>query len=97
MSVKSQPDGYHSVTPYLLVDGAAAAIAFYRAAFGRYPTALAAGATAMRPVVDQFYGDRSGTLRDPFGHIWTIATHIEDLTPQQIGERLAAMGAQADG
>lgn len=152
MSVKPQPDGYHSVMPYLLIDGAAAAIEFYRKAFGaeellrlgdeaqiahaeirigdavvmladassdafgrcpvalgatsvglmvyvpdvdaRVATAVAAGATVMRPVVDQFYGDRSGMLRDPFGHVWTIATHTEDLTPEQIGERMAAMGGQ---
>jgi PhnB protein len=149
VSVKAQPDGYHTVTPYLLIDGAAGALVFYREAFGaeellrigddaqighaeirigdsvvmladasgesfgrgptalgatsvglmiyvpdvdaRFATALAAGATEVRPIVDQFYGDRSGTLRDPFGHIWTIATHIEDVSPEQIAERLAAM------
>lgn len=155
MSVKPQPDGYHSLTPYLLIDGAAAAIEFYRAAFGaeelmrlgddaqiahaeirigdsvvmladatteafgrcpmalgatcvglmlyvpdvdaRFATALAAGATEVRPVVDQFYGDRSGMLRDPFGHVWTLATHVEDLTPEQISARLAALGEGAGG
>jgi PhnB protein len=39
---------------------------------------------------DQFYGDRSGTLVDPFGHTWIVATHIEDLTPEEINERMAA-------
>ena len=57
----------------------------------RFATALAAGCIELRPVQDQFYGDRSGTLRDPFGHVWTIATHTEDLSPAQIAERLQAM------
>ncbi len=52
--------------------------------------ALAAGAKEVRPVEDQFYGDRSGTFEDPFGHVWTIATHKEDLTPEEIGKRAAA-------
>jgi PhnB protein len=149
MPVKAQPDGYHSVTAYLLIDGAAAALEWYRRAlgaeelmrigddsqighaemrigdsivmladasteaFGRSPMALGAtsvglmvyvenvdarfavaleeGGTEVRPVTDQFYGDRSGMLRDPFGHIWTIATHVEDLTPGQIDERLKAL------
>ena len=52
--------------------------------------ALAAGAKVMRPVQDQFYGDRSGTFEDPFGHVWTIATHKEDLSPEEIGKRAAA-------
>lgn len=149
MSVRAQPEGYHTVTPYLLIDGAAAAIDFYRRAFGavelmrlgddaqighaeirigdsvlmladastdafgrcpqalgatsvglmvyvpdvdaRFAQALAEGATEVRPVVDQFYGDRSGMLRDPFGHIWTLATHVEDLTPEQIDERQKAL------
>jgi len=149
MAVKAQPEGYHTVTPYLLVEGAAAAIDFYRRAFGaeellrlgderqighaeirigdavvmladaspealyreplalggtsvglmiyvpdvdaRFAAALEAGANELRPVADQFYGDRSGTLRDPFGHIWTIATHVEDLSPGEIDARLQAM------
>jgi PhnB protein len=49
--------------------------------------AVAAGALAQRPVRDQFYGDRSGTLQDPFGHLWTIATHIEDVSPQEMARR----------
>ncbi len=52
--------------------------------------AIAAGLTVMKPVADQFYGDRSGHFKDPFGHLWGFATHIEDLTPDQIGERAAA-------
>jgi PhnB protein len=149
MNVKAQPDGYHSVTPYLMIDGAAAAIDWYRRALGaeelfrigddndvghaeirigdsvvmladvspqalgRSPAALGAtsvglmvyvedvdarfaaavqeGGTELRAVADQFYGDRSGTLRDPFGHVWTLATHTEDLSPGQIDERLKAL------
>jgi PhnB protein len=53
--------------------------------------AIAAGAKVKRPVADQFYGDRLGTLEDPFGHTWHVSTHIEDLTPDEIGRRAAAM------
>jgi PhnB protein len=147
--VKAVPKGYHTVTPYLIVKGAAAAIEFYKKAFGakelvrmpgpdgsvmhaeikigdspimlgdenpqmdtRGPKALggtpvgiclyvkdvdalaaqavAAGATVQRPVMDQFYGDRSGTFGDPFGHQWTIATHIEDVSPQEMRKRMQA-------
>ena len=150
MAVKPIPDGYHAVTPYLIVEGAARALAFYKEVFGaeeverwtapdgrvghaevrirghsvyladehpemgvRGPKsiggspvslllyvpdvdalaaqAVQAGAKVLRPVKDQFYGDRSGTLRDPFGHQWTIATHKEDLTPDEIARRAAAM------
>ncbi len=152
--VKPIPDGYHSVTPYLSLKNAAAAIAFYKAAFNAeeiyrldmqgnmvghcelqignsrimvadefpdmpdavtaspitlgnttfglciylpdvdaaFDKAIAAGAKVRRPVADQFYGDRTGTLEDPSGHIWTLATHIEDVTPAQMKERMAAMG-----
>jgi PhnB protein len=145
------PDGYHNVTPYLIIDGAAAALDFYKTAFGakevmRMPgpdgrvghaeillgnshvmladehpdmgyrgpqayggtpvslmvyvpdvdatfgKAISAGATELRPIANQFYGDRSGTLRDPFGHVWTISTHVEDVSPEEIERRLAAMG-----
>lgn len=147
--VKPIPDGYHSVTPYLIVRGGARALAFYAKALGakerfrldmggklghaeieigdsvvmladefpemdcrspqafggtpvslmvyvedvdaRIKQAVAAGAKLIRPVQDQFYGDRSGVLLDPFGHQWTLATHKEDLTPAQISKRMAAM------
>jgi PhnB protein len=150
-SVKPIPDGYYTVTPYLIVQGAAEAIEFYKKAFGakelyrmpgpggkvmhaeikignspimladefpdmghRGPKALggtpvsivlyvedvdrladqavAAGAKVMRPVVDQFYGDRSGTFADPYGHVWTIATHKEDVPHEEMMKRMAAMG-----
>jgi PhnB protein len=151
MAVKPIPDGYHTVTPYLIVKGAAGALEFYKKAFGatelmrmadpttgkvghaeikigdsvlmladehpemgfrgpqslggsavgiclyvedvdaRFTNAVAAGATVSRPLQDQFYGDRSGTVTDPFGHVWTISTHKEDLTPEQIHQRMAGM------
>jgi PhnB protein len=153
MPVKPIPDGYHTVTPYLIVDGAAQAIEFYKRAFnatellrldmpeGRighaeikigdsiimmadefpeigakgpkslrgsatsillyvadvdalFKQAVAAGATEERPVKDQFYGDRSGTLVDPFGHKWSIATHTEDVSPEEMERRFAAMKQQ---
>ncbi len=148
MPAKPIPAGYHSVTPYLFLKGAAAALDFYKQAFGavevmrladptgkighaeikigdsvvmladefpemgvlgpqsiggsstcfmiyvsdvdaRFVQAVAAGAKVLRPVQDQFYGDRSGTLLDPFGHQWTIATHKEDLTFDEINRRFA--------
>src|SRR5688572_19763769 len=53
----------------------------------RFKQAIAAGAKETRPLKDQFYGDRSGTLEDPFGHTWTIATHIEDVSPEEMARR----------
>ena len=53
--------------------------------------AVAAGATLKKPVQDQFYGDRSGSLEDPFGHSWTFATHKEDVSPEEIGARAAKL------
>ena len=153
MTIKSIPDGYHSVTPYLSIKGAAQAIEFYKRAFsatelfrlvapsgeighaeikiGDSPIMLAdpceegafrnplslggssvglhvyvedvdalfvqavdAGAKALRPVQDQFYGDRTGTLEDPFGHVWFLATHKEDLTPEEINRRAEALFKQ---
>ena len=58
------------------------------AAFAR---ALAAGGTQVRPVQDQFYGDRSGTLADPFGYQWTLATHVEDVSEDEAKRRMATM------
>lgn len=53
-----------------------------------FAQAIAAGATEVRPIEDQFYGDRSGTLKDPYGHTWTISTHKEDLTQEQVKQRM---------
>lgn len=57
----------------------------------RFAKALAAGGTVTNPLKDQFYGDRSGTLTDPFGHVWTIATHTEDVSGEEMQRRMAAM------
>ena len=150
MAVKPIPDGYHALTPYLVIQGAAAAIDYYKKVFGAtermrmdapggkighaelaiggsvlmladehpeggyrgpktfggsavslmlyvpsvddvFKRAVAAGAKELRPVADQFYGDRLGTLEDPFGHVWTIATHVEDVSPEEMRRRSEAM------
>jgi PhnB protein len=153
--VKPIPDGYHSITPYLIIKGAADAIDFYKKAFGAtelfrmehngqighaelkigdspimladeqpemgylspkslggtpvsimiyledvdtvYPQAIKAGGEEIKALQDQFYGDRSGTLKDPFGHVWTVATHKEDVTPEEMDKRVAALAAKAGG
>ncbi|CAM3461389.1 glyoxalase [Pseudomonas floridensis] len=144
MTAKAIPEGYHSLTAYLSVQGAADAIEFYKQAFGAsevfrlngpdgrighaelrigdsrlmvtdgcdqgpltspgetpsvglhlyvedvdavFKRAIEAGATQVSEVSDQFYGDRMGTLKDPGGHVWLIATHQEDLTHEQIEAR----------
>src|SRR5436190_6770929 len=151
MTVKAIPDNYPRVSPYLCIDGAAAAIDFYKKAFGatermrmgapggkighaeididgalvmladehpemgfRSPTSIGgspvvihmyvkdvdafckravdAGAALARPVADQFYGDRNGRLRDSYGRVWSVATHIEDLTPDEMRKRGEALG-----
>jgi len=149
--VKPIPDGYHSVTAYIIIDGAAAALDYYKKAFGAvelfrmehegkighaeikigdspimladeqpemgyvspkalggtpvslmiyvpdvdtiYKQAIDAGGVELKALQDQFYGDRSGTLTDPFGHIWTIATHKEDVTPEEMDKRIKAAHA----
>jgi PhnB protein len=154
MGVKAIPEGYHSVTPYLIVDGAEEAIRFYAEAFGAtevmrlpmgdkighaevkigdshvmlsdewpdygklgpksrggstaglniyledvdaaFARAVAAGATVERPVEDQFYGDRSGTVIDPFGHSWTLSTHSEDIAEDELQRRMAEFSKQAE-
>jgi PhnB protein len=62
-----------------------------------YNQAVAAGAKAVRPVQDQFYGDRAGTLLDPYGHVWTIATHKEDIAPEEVQRRFEEMMKQRSG
>jgi PhnB protein len=57
-----------------------------------YKSALASGATEQRPVEDQFYGDRAGSFVDPFGHVWFVASHIEDVSPEEMEKRAAQMG-----
>ena len=62
-----------------------------------YAAALAAGATELRPVQDQFYGDRSGQFEDPWGHRWGVATHVEDVDDEELERRAAAMMSGDDG
>ena len=153
MAVKPIPDGYPRVSPYLIVDGAAAAIDFYTSVLGAtermrmpgpdgrighaelqlgdsvvmladefpdmnikgpktvggspvtvcvyvedvdatFKKALAAGAKEQRPLEDQFYGDRTGQFEDPFGHQWSVQTHVEDVEPEEMGKRAAKMMAE---
>ena len=63
----------------------------------RFRRAVEAGAKVRKPVQDQFYGDRSGTLEDPFGHVWTIATHKEDVPPEEMNRRIEAFMKQQGG
>ena len=68
--------------------GSAVSIMLYVADVdGTFERAMKAGAKARRQVANQFYGDRSGTLEDPFGHIWTISTHVEDVAPEELKRR----------
>ena len=60
----------------------------------QFQRAIDAGAKVKQPVKDQFYGDRSGTLEDPFGHVWTIATHMEDVAEDELAKRAAATRKQ---
>jgi len=59
--------------------------------------ALKEGATAIRKPKDQFYGDRSCVIRDPFGHVWNLQTHVEDVTPEDMKKRMAAMSGCGEG
>ncbi len=156
MAVKPIPEGYHSVTPYLIIKGAAEAIEFYKKAFGatelfRFPApdgkighaeikigdspimladefaemgykgpqalggspvslmiyleevdavfnrAVEAGASVKEAVQDKFYGDRAGTLTDPFGHVWHVATHKEDVSMEEMEARAKQASAKASG
>ena len=56
-----------------------------------FNAAIAAGAKTLKPLADQFYGDRMGTLQDPFGHVWTIGTHIEDVSPEEMKRRMSEL------
>jgi PhnB protein len=141
MPIKPVPEGYHTVTPYLIVENAGALLEFVRRAFGAtvneehrgpdgeivhadftigdshvmaaqgsdrwpasagtvllyvddadamYPAALAAGGTSLQPMTTQFYGDRSGGVRDPSGVSWWISTHVEDVSKEELERRMAA-------
>ena len=60
-----------------------------------FKRAIKAGAKELSPVEDQFYGDRSGQFEDPFGHRWNVASHIEDVSPEEMGKRMAQMMSEA--
>jgi PhnB protein len=88
MNVRSPKElGDTAVTIHVYVEDADAA----------FERALKEGAKSLRDVEDQFYGDRSGQFEDPFGHRWNVATHVEDVPPDQMAERAAqAMAAMAE-
>lgn len=150
--VKPIPEGYHSVTPYLIVDDAKAAIDFYKTAFGAeekfrlpmgdrighaeikigdshimladefpdmghlgpksrggatssivlyvddvnsaFPKAIQAGAKETKPLEDQFWGDRMGTLTDPFGHVWSLATNVREVSPEEMQQKMEEFSKQ---
>jgi PhnB protein len=95
------PANYRWVAPYLCGEGARGPksvggtpcmIAVYvEDVDDNFDRAEEAGATALRPVEDQFFGDRSGQFEDPFGHRWSIATHIQDVSPDEMARRAAEM------
>lgn len=144
MAVKPIPEGYHTVTPYLIVEGASRLIEFLNRAFDAhlisqmpdqdgsimhaevrigdskimlgesdeknpptramlhmylgntdsfYERALAAGATSLREPTNEFYGDRTAGVRDAFGNQWWMATHIEDVSPEEMERRAAALNS----
>ena len=90
MLADEMPDMGYSSPPSL--GGTPVSLMFYVADVDtRFAQAIAAGGTVKQAVKDQFYGDRSGTLADPFGHVWTIATHLEDVSAEEMQKRMAAM------
>jgi len=87
--------GFHSPTS---LGGTPVSIMLYVPdADARFAAAVAAGATVLKSLADQFYGDRSGTVTDPFGHVWTVATHTEDVPPDEMARRMEAFGQAAGG
>jgi PhnB protein len=85
------PQDYNSVSPYLIIRDALNAIQFYKKAFGAIETAVSAGAKIIRPMQDQFFGDRSCAIEDPFGHLWSIATRKENITREEMLKRFNEM------
>jgi PhnB protein len=96
------PEDFHTITPQLVVRGVSEAIAWYTSALGAnelfrntapdgarimHSELLLAGATVLMKVADQFWGDRCGMIADPFGHRWSIASRIEDMSPRDLHER----------
>ena len=94
LAEENVPMGYKSAQA---LGGSPVHLMFYVDSVDRaFARALAAGAREERPVKDQFYGDRSGTLRDPFGIQWTLATHVEDVSPEEIDRRMAQMASDGE-
>jgi PhnB protein len=87
-NVKPIPDGY---SPGGVTSGLCLYVPDCDAVFLR---AVEAGGKVRRPLADQFYGDRSGTIEDPFGQIWTITTHVEDVSPDEMRKRMDALSAK---
>lgn len=93
---EEMPD-YHSLGPSTLGGSGTTVIVYVPDVDATVQRAVAAGAKLTMPVQDQFWGDRSGSIVDPFGHRWMVATHIEDPTPQEIERRVKAMFEQGGG
>ena len=79
-----------AISPETLGGVASSIMIYLENVDARFEQAIAAGGIVERPVKDQFYGDRSGTLKDPFGHRWTLSTHVEDVPPDEMSKRAAA-------
>jgi len=77
--------------PHMLGGAGVSLMLYVEEVDATFARALAAGATERRAVADQFYGDRNGTLVDPFGHVWTVSTHREDVSMDEMQRRMAAM------
>ena len=97
--VKPIPDGYHTLTPYLTVRDAAGLIEYLAEAFGAKELARMsspegdvqhAGGQSLREPTTEFYGDRSAGVQDPAGNLWWIATHVEDVSPEELTRRAEA-------
>jgi PhnB protein len=86
---------HDAISPEKLGGWASFVVLYVEDVDARIEQALQAGATILRPVADQFFGDRSGTVRDPFGHRWTLTTHIEDVSDAEINRRFAQMFGSA--
>ena len=91
MLADEMPEAGH-VGPQTLGGVAVSLMVYVEDVDARFAQAVAAGATVKRPVEDQFYGDRTGTLVDPFGHVWSLGTHKEDVSMEEMQRRLAKMG-----
>ena len=84
------------VSPQTLAGVSSSILLYVEDVDTRFARAVEAGAKVQRPLKDQFYGDRSGTLDDPFGHVWTIATHVEDVSAEEM-QRHAAEAMKQHG